>query len=428
MKSSKHSLLAIPCIAAACVTALPLCPAQQAAAEQPPSATKAVSQADKTLYAQPSYLLSNNQVELAITQLGGHMAPVSFYRDTADAIQPYHISPWQEEKGPEMPAAVLVPLRGDFFCMPFGGNSDPLGNEKHPPHGEVATAFWIRTQSKRAGDVSALSMTMETSARAGKVTKDIYLVDSQNAVYTKHTIEGFEGKVPLGHHATLAMPDQDQSVRLASSPIRFGMTYPGTFSDPKQGEYQSLEPGKRWESLTQVPVAWKGQADADLTRLPARQGFADLIQIYNEQPDKDPSPAWMTATFTNQGYVWFSLKDPTLLNSTVFWIENRGRHGYPWQGRNHCLGLEDVTAHFADGLKASVEANALNQQGIRTALELTKNSPTVIPYIQGVVRVPKTFQIVKTIEFSPGQITLVSPDGQRVNAPVRHEFLRTGKL
>jgi hypothetical protein len=32
------------------------------------------------------------------------------------------------------------------------------------------------------------------------------------------------------------------------------------------------------------------------------------------------------------------------------------------------------------------------------------------------------------MEFSPGQITLVSPDGQRVNAPVRHEFLRTGKL
>jgi hypothetical protein len=134
----------------------------------------------------------------------------------------------------------------------------------------------------------------------------------------------------------------------------------------------------------------------------------------------------MTATFTDKSYIWFSLKDASVLNSTVFWIENRGRHGYPWLGRNHCLGLEDVTAYFADGLKASVEPNTINQQGIRTALELSKNNPTQIRYIQGVVRVPEAFQVVKTIEFSPGQITLVSSDGQRISAPVNHEFLRTG--
>jgi hypothetical protein len=85
-----------------------------------------------------------------------------------------------------------------------------------------------------------------------------------------------------------------------------------------------------------------------------------------------------------------------------------------------------VTAYFADGLKASVEPNAINQQGIKTALELTKKTPTEIRYIQGVVRVPQAFQVVKTIDFSPGQITLVSPDGLRVSAPVNHAFLSTG--
>lgn len=387
-----------------------------------------ITTSDKTLYAQPSYVLSNGQVELAITQLGGHMAPVKFYRDTDQPVEPYHISPWQEEKGPQMPAAVLVPLRGDFFCMPFGGNSEPVGDQKHPPHGEVATALWTRRSLERWGDVRSMSMTMQTTVSAGKVTKDIYLVDSQNVVYTKHTLEGFQGKFPLGHHATLAMSQQEQSVHLASSPIRFGMTYPGLFSDPRQGEYQSLEPGKQWQSLAHVPVAWKGQADADLSRLPDRPGHADLVQIFNLAPDAAGNPAWMTATFTDKGYVWFSLKDPQILNSTVFWIENRGRHGYPWLGRNHCLGLEDVTAYFADGLKASIEPNQLNQQGIKTALELAKETPTVVPYIQGVVRVPQAFQSVKTIEFSPGNITLVSPEGLRVETPVRHEFLKTLKL
>lgn len=416
----KFPILVIPSLVLACtVTSL-------VAHAQDSSKDKKVTLADKTIHAQPSYVLSSNQVELAVTLLGGHMAPVTFYRDTAEPIQPYHISPWQEEQQAEMPAAVLVPLRGDFFCMPFGGNSEPLGNEKHPPHGEVASSPWIRTIAERSGNVSHASMTMKTTARAGTVTKDIYLVDNQNVVYTKHTIEGFEGKVPLGHHATLAMSPQEGSVRLASSPIRFGMTYPGIFSDPTQGEYQSLEPGKHWDSLAHVPVAWKGQMDADLSRLPARQGHADLVQIYNQAADANGTPAWMTATFTEKNYVWFSLKEPAVLNSTVFWIENRGRHGYPWLGRNHCLGLEDVTAYFADGLKASVEPNAINQQGIKTALDLSKNNPTQIRYIQGVVRVPESFQVVKTIEFSHGQITLVSSDGQRISAPVNHQFLRTG--
>lgn len=416
----KFPILVIPSLVLACtVTSL-------VAHAQDSSKDKKVTLADKTIHAQPSYVISSNQVELAVTLLGGHMAPVTFYRDTAEPIQPYHISPWQEEQQAEMPAAVLVPLRGDFFCMPFGGNSEPLGNEKHPPHGEVASSPWIRTIAERSGNVSHASMTMKTTARAGTVTKDIYLVDNQNVVYTKHTIEGFEGKVPLGHHATLAMSPQEGSVRLASSPIRFGMTYPGIFSDPTQGEYQSLEPGKHWDSLAHVPVAWKGQMDADLSRLPARQGHADLVQIYNQAADANGTPAWMTATFTEKNYVWFSLKDPAVLNSTVFWIENRGRHGYPWLGRNHCLGLEDVTAYFADGLKASVEPNAINQQGIKTALDLSKNNPTQIRYIQGVVRVPESFQVVKTIEFSHGQITLVSSDGQRISAPVNHQFLRTG--
>jgi hypothetical protein len=240
--------------------------------------------ADKTIHAQPSYVLSSNQVELAVTLLGGHMAPVTFYRDTPEPIQPYHISPWQEEQQAEMPAAVLVPLRGDFFCMPFGGNSEALGNEKHPPHGEVASSHWIRRGTERIGNTSRLSMTMETTARVGKVTKEIYLVDNQNVVYTKHTIEGFEGKVPLGHHATLAMSDQEQSVRLASSPIRFGMTYPGVFSDPKQGEYQSHS----------------GLDDCDLhgQKLYLVQSQGCIGFELNGLLDREPRPPWVSLAWT----------------------------------------------------------------------------------------------------------------------------------
>jgi hypothetical protein len=382
----------------------------------------------QTIHGQPCFIVSTPQVELAITEFGGHLAPVTFFRDSTAPVQPYYVSPWQDEKPSEMPVPVLVPLRGDFFCLPFGGNSDEVAGEKHPPHGEIAGSNWKHVSTKTTGDVTTLSLAIDTQIRQGRITKELSLVNAQNVIYSKHTIEGFAGRVPLGHHATLAMPDEEGTVRLAASPFRFGMTYPGTFSDPKNGEYQSLLPGARWTTLTKVSVAWKGEPDADLTRLPARKGFADLVQLVNEPWEKSNGPAWMTATFGERGYLWFSLKDPAILNSTVFWIENHGRHGHPWNGRNNCLGLEDVTAHFADGLAASIAENGLSKEGIATSIELSPTKPTTINYIQGVVKIPADFEMVKSVEFAPGQLTFVSTTGQRVSAPVRHEFIKTGKL
>ncbi|MSR43159.1 MAG: hypothetical protein EXS29_00975 [Pedosphaera sp.] len=377
----------------------------------------------RTAHSQPCWILATPQVDLALTQLGGHMAPVTFFRDSAQPVQPYHISPWQGEKL-DYPVPVLVPLRGDFFCVPFGGNSEAVNGEKHPPHGETAGSLWKHVATKKTGDVTTLTVALETKVRAGKVTKELSLVDGQNVIYSRHVIEGFAGKTPLGHHATLAMPEKDGAFRIATSPFKFGMVAPGLFSDPKQAEYQALHIGARFTDLHKVPVAWKGQPDADLASLPARKGHADLFMLFNEPV----GPAWVTATRGDEGWVWFALKDPAVLNGTLFWLENHGRHGLPWFGRNNCVGIEDITGHWADGLAASIAPNVLTKEGIPTAIELSATRPTAVNYIQGVVRVPAGFVEVKTIEFAPGQVTFLSTTGQRVTAPVRHEFLKAGKL
>lgn len=394
--------------------------------------TAAVSAADgakqRSIHSQPSYVVATRQVEVAVTRFGGHMAPVTFFRDSAQPVQPYHITPWQDEKPSKMPAPVLVTLRGDFFCLPFGGNSEAVSGERHPPHGEIVGDAWQVVGTKTSGEVTTLTLGIDTRVRKGRVTKELSLVEGQNVVYSRHTIEGFAGRVPLGHHATLAMPEKEGAVRIATSAFRFGMTCPSLFSDPKQREYQALLPGAKWTDLEKVPAAWKGAPDADLTRQPGRYGYADLVQLANESWDKTGGPAWTTATFADAGYLWFALKDPAVLNSTVFWMENHGRHGHPWNGRNNCLGLEDVTAFFADGLAASTRENALTQEGVSTAVELSAAQPTAVNYIQGVAKIPAGFENVRTLEFTPGQVTFVSTTGQRVTAPVRHEFLKTGKL
>ncbi len=393
-----------------------------------PSVSSAQEGELRSLHSQPCFTLSNKEVEVALTQIGAQMAPVTFFRDSPAPVSPYHVTPWQDEPPSKMPAPVLVALRGDFFCLPFGGNSEDVDGEKHPPHGEVVGSPWRFVGNKKVGDVTTLSVAIETKVRKGNVKRELSLVDGQNVIYSKSTIEGFAGSAPLGHHATLAMPEKEGSVRIATSAIRFGMTCPSLFSDPKQREYQSLLPGAKWSALKKVPVAWKGSPDADLTRLPARFGYADLVQVINKTRKKNEEPAWTAATFTEGGYVWFSLKDASVLNSTVLWIENHGRHGHPWNGRNSCLGLEDVTAFFADGLAASTHDNKLTKAGVQTAVTLSVEKPTEVYYIQGVVKVPAGFEQVKTLEFEPGKVTFISTTGVTASAPVRHEFLKTGKL
>jgi hypothetical protein len=410
MKSVRHFLRSVPILAGTMAVSI---------AEEPGTRTE---------HSQPCFVAATKQVEIAVTKVGAHMAPVTFFRDSAKPVKPYYVSPWQDEKTKPMPVPVLISLRGDFFCMPFGGNSGALAGEEHPPHGEIAGADWQATGVTKAGDVTTLSLGIDTKVRKGHVARDLSLVEGQNVIYSRTTITGFAGKVPLGHHAILAMPEKEGAVRIATSAIRFGMTNPGLFSDPKNGEYQRLQPGAKWTSLAKVPVAWKDAPDADLTRMPQPQGFADLVQLANEPWEKTGGPAWTAATFADDGYVWFSLKDADVLRSSVFWMENHGRHGHPWNGRNNCLGLEEVTAFFADGLAASMADNALTREGLATTVELSADKSTAVNYIQGVVKIPAGFENVETLEFAPGEVTFVSTTGKRVTAPVRHEFLKTGKL
>ncbi|MBM4074825.1 MAG: hypothetical protein FJ267_04195 [Planctomycetes bacterium] len=308
--------------------------------------------------------------------------------------------------------------------MPFGGNSEAFRNETHPPHGETAGSIWTHVGAAKEGPVNTLTLELKTVVRTGKVTKKLQLVDGHNVVYSSHRIEGFAGPTSIGHHATLGMPDTEGAFKISHSPIRFGMTNPSQFSDPSKGEYQQLAIDQRFQSLTAVPSRFKDSPDVDASRLPQKTGYADLLMIFSE-PAGD-KPAWLTAVRADEGWMWYSMKDPKVLVGTAFWLENHGRHQLPWFGRNNCVGLEDVTAFFADGLKPSAENNVLSKLGIPTAVNLSGDF--TVRYIQGVARIPKGFTEVAEVEFGKGTATFVSTSGQRVVVPVAHEYLKTGTL
>ncbi len=368
---------------------------------------------------QLSWSLKNGTNQLYVTSQGGHMSPVIFDYEAKKAIEPYYINPWHGE-GLELEEPVLVPLRGDFFCLPFGENNN-IGEEHHNVHGETAGNEWTFVDMTETDGVSTLELAMEMKERAGKVTKKLSFVEGHTAVYQQHHIDGFVGKTTLGHHATLT---GEKHWKISTSPLHFGRVNTGT-PLMVNGEYSALQPGAWFEALEEVPTVWKEPATSDCSIFPNREGFVDIIQVYFQQ--LGDTPAWTCAVCEEEGFLWYSFKNRAVLPSMVMWMENHGRHGEPWNGRNCCIGLEDVCAYFAKGLVESIAENETNKAGIPTCHELDGEGFDV-NVVQGVVRVPEGFDKVKAIFFEEGKCVFVSESDKLVGTEVNHKFVFTGAV
>jgi hypothetical protein len=375
----------------------------------------------RRIHSQPSWVIRSDEVEMAVTRLGGHMAPVTFYRSSRQPIQPYYISPWQDEHV-RVPVPVLGPLRGDFFCLPLGGNQQPFRGERHPPHGETSGGTWKLEGAAVEGPVSTLALRFETRARPGTVRRELSLVAGHNVVYSRILIEGFAGPTPFAHHAILALPQREGALQLSTSPFRFGRTYPRLFSSAA-GEYQSLALDSEFHDLAKVPSIYRHEFPVDCTAFPARRGFCDLAQVFEKPVRSENVVSWVAAVNTESRWLWFAFKDPRVMPGRLLWMENGGRHGPPWNGRNACLGIEDGCMNFDLGLAASCQPNPISRRGIPTSVVLSGEQPFEIRYLQGVAPVPPGFDRVRTVRFEPGAATFCSASGKRVRVKVAHTFV-----
>jgi len=378
------------------------------------------SGAKKMVCGQPSWRLASREVEAFVTETGGHLGPVTFERN-GRKIRPYSVAPWGEESfTPPLPPILQV-LRGDFFCLPFGGNAKPYRGEKHPVHGETANARWHFESLEKRQDRTGLHLSLRTKVRPGRVDKRIFLIDGQNSLYCQHVVSGMRGPMNLGHHAMLKFPDEPGSGWLSTSRFVYGQVFPQPFESAAQGGYSCLKPGAEFDSLDAVPMS-NGEK-ADLSRYPARRGFEDLVILVSDDKSK---LAWTAVAFPQQRFVWFALKDPRVLRETVMWISNGGRHYPPWNGRHvNVMGLEEVTSFFHLGLAASARPNAISAKGYPTCLRLDARKPLVVNYIMGVAKIPAGFDRVVSIQALPGneEIALHSASGKRAETPVDLGFV-----
>jgi len=386
---------------------------------------------------QECWQVSTPAMDVSVTMHGGMMAPVVFRMPGGIVAEPYYVSPWQDERGRAGSAgtiepAVLVPLRGDFFCLPFGG-SNKVGDEDHQPHGESSWKRWAfescaadATVEGPAGydpaadsPATRLVLRMDYEACKGSIQKTLFIGHDQTYIGTEHALSGFSGSYPLGHHATLAgSTGRDGLWELFFPPFDLGLTDPDNDLPFRNGEYYALAEGSEFHDFTKVPTRWKNPASADLSRFPARRGFMDIAAIYRK-PEASRRIGWTVAVNREEGYLWYSIKDQSLLPATVFWMENQGRHASPWSGRNSCIGLEETCAFMAAGRTRSIQANPVSQRGIPSAVRLSPTKPLRVRTIQGVLPVPSPdIRITGLGPDSCGRAAFMTGTGACLSLPV----------
>jgi hypothetical protein len=374
----------------------------------------------KDVFGEPSWQIGSASVEAAVSVNGGMMAPVRFTLPDGRTVEPYYVSPWWNEPRDAIAPDVLRVLRGDFFCLPFGGANDRHG-EHHEPHGEASYAPWSLASSTG----SSLACSIDYTA-GGRIEKEIHSAESAPAIYTEHRVSGFSGAYPLGHHAILkgAEPGSDASAplwKIHTAPFDLGMTDPGATAPTAAREYFAMAPGARFTSLSEVPTRWKTPETADCSVFPAREGFIDIIAWYRRPTS---TLAWTVAYSLVEGYAWYSLKDSRVLPATVMWIENRGRHGAPWSGRNSCVGIEETCSYFANGLVAPADGGAIGKEGIATAASLSADQTFTVRTIQGVFPIKDPKDAIATFDESVPGGAFVTAAGTQIDLGVDLSRLR----
>ena len=374
----------------------------------------------KTVMGQPSYVFSNDVVTAALTLQGGQLGPVTFKLGDRQ-IEPYSVAPWWNEEVSEDVPNVARILRGDLFCLPFGLNLEPFNGEHHPVHGETANDKWTFEDFSKTSEATTLHVSMDVKVRPGRVDKWVVLPAGQSIVYQRDTISKMTGPMCFGHHAMLKIPDYQNAARFSASRWVHGQVATQPVELPENKGYSMLKTGAVFDSLTKVPTIFSDTPTADLTTYPRGKGFEDVVSL---AADPAFDIAWNCVAFPKEGYVWFALRDPKVLASTMLWLSNGGRYYTPWNGRHiNVLGIEDNTTFYHYGLTDAVGPNPHAQKGIKTFLDLKADKPLVVNYITGVAEIPGDFERVDSIKFSNNEMTLTAPNGKSIKVLVNLDFL-----
>ena len=371
---------------------------------------------------QPCYALESDMVKVAVTVQGGHLT--AEFKGKGEALAPFYTAPWWREPYMEDADWIIRVLRGDFFCLPFGGNAEPVGGRKYLLHGRTSNDCWepVRVEEKK-GETSLVAR-MDLDEPGSEVEKTIRVVDGEPVIYQRHVVRGLALKSPVGHHPTLQCPEAPGSAIIDLSPPLAGFTLPVPVEIPENKGYGLLVPNVPITDRTKVPTVYGGFAD--VSRYPLRRGHEDGVMFVSD-PARDF--AFTSVTMPEKGLLYFQLKDPRTFSQTMFWMSDGGRYSAPFSGRaTGVLGTEEITGYFWLGIRPSVESNPLLQKGYRTFVDFRQDVPQDLRLIIGTIPVGKDFSgVTDILRKDERTVTVVGRGGERIDVPCRVDALKDGK-
>jgi hypothetical protein len=345
-------------------------------------------------YGRPCYTLKSDSVNAYITIEGA--ALTADFRAPGTSIRPYFVAPWWNEGYQKDIAPVDRVSRGSFFCLPFGGNVQPFRNMRFSIHGVPPNNYWTVDSFEENGSSSHLALRTSGEifdSQVVTVTEEITLYTGQPLIYVSATVSGIDARMPAGFHPTLQLQKTIGGCVLdVSSPVR-GYTPPKPIELPENLGYSLLKPAQAFSDLRKVETVFGSHVD--ISNCPFCRGFEDIAVIIANSENEFTFAA---VTYVQDRKLYFQLKNPRNLSSTMLWMSNGGRYYPPWSGRVFgALGIEEVNSFFHYGIKESVEDNYLANLGVRTADTFSKDNPKTYRIIMGAIPVPQGFSGVKSI-------------------------------
>lgn len=363
---------------------------------------------------QPSYNMENDSINVYTTVLGGHTTAV--FKVDKQTIAPYFVAPWWKEGWDEEAPPLRNILRGNFFCMPIGGDSTGYNGKVTPGHGYCANCGWDYIETERIGSKQKMKLCFYEDE--ANITKTLEIINGQNVLYEKNTLQGYQGKYPIGFHPTLKLPDKQAKAHLTIGNIIKGTTAPIPPEKPENKGYYLLKTNQEITDITKIHTIYGDSVD--LTSMPIKKGFEELVQFALNTEKL----GYTAITYIDEGYVYFQLKNTKKLPNTMLWISNGGRHYAPWNGRcTSVLGIEECVSYFTYGAEKSAEENVLSKKGYKTYINLKKDQSYSFELISGIVKVPEGFEQVEDIVPNIDGICIIGSKGERINQKIDLSFL-----
>lgn len=350
-------------------------------------------------------VISADGISLRFNREGGVIDDVAIEAG-GRTIRPLHRAPWLDsgETLPDSVAPVERRLAGDFFCAPFARSEAGV-----PIHGWSANGDWEGGEQTvtTGGGVSAVYR-LKQQVSGARLEKTIAVRPGEPVVYQSHVFEGGTGRLPIAHHAMIRVPG---GARLSFSPKSGGRTMAAPpESDPARGRSILSYP----QSFTELSaVRRQDGAIADLSRYPFDHGHEDIV-VLSEQPGR--RIGWSAALAAEDGFLFFALKDASVLPQTVLWMSNGGRRYAPWNSRHIAvLGIEEA----ATGIH--LQPGEDMPDGVATDIDLG-GGRKVVRYAFGAVPAPAGWSEVTDIEMSGDELTIVDRSGERLSLPFDGRF------